>query len=56
MDIDLDDVKDYENDECIFDADYFETPQEYEDYINGLIGKKKKYQGRKQQRIICIGL
>ena len=39
-----------------FDADYFETPQEYEDYINGLIGKKKKYQGRKQQRIICIGL
>lgn len=42
MDIDLDDVKDYENDECIFDADYFETPQEYEDYINGLIGNKKK--------------
>lgn len=42
MDIDLDDVKDYENDECIFDADYFETSQEYEDYINGLIGGTKK--------------
>ncbi len=42
MDADLDDVEDYENDECIFDADYFKTSQEYENYINGLMGKTRK--------------